>query len=669
MTLLTGGQTTATISTDQKLPRAPSRQRELAAASMKLFSAFLGVRSLLGTVVCLLLASCKLAAQLPFINAGPDSAFAQVDFAQMYMDTSTREQKKNQEQVEQRQHLVQIGAISALDLDAPDKARDEYNRAATLMKEQNARAAVTYLQKAISAYPKFITARNTLGLAYLELGDSHAKQQFEEAAQLDPKFPGSFLNLGMLALSTSDFATADANLEKAAMLTANDPKTLAALAFAQNGDHKYAEALQTVDHLHTLEHRSFANVHYIAAAAAMALEKYEVMEQQLKLFVDEAPADPLAPVARKNLNALERRKTLAASTGSPPVQGAVSAAHLQTFPNSDRLKAELNAVGAGTDSENCETCKETAAPVEAAEAYSAAASSNPTTTAYVRAGALFTIQKVVDETALFFAVSSHGHMVSDLQLTDIQIRDDKKPPEKIYQFLPQSKLPLRLGLLIDTSGSVQDRFAFEKRAAEKFVQKVLNGASDLGFVAGFSGETTVTRDFTANTADLQEGVNQLKSGGGTSLFDAVSFSCRKLAEYPETGRVALALVVLSDGEDNSSHRNLKQVIEQAESNGVTIYSVSTSEDASIQTDADRVLQVLAERTGGEAMYPGDMMAFGRSLDKLRELIRSRYLLAYKPAHFEPDGTYRAIHVIAQRDGKRMQVHVRKGYYARLAAHQ
>ena len=608
----------------------------------------------------------SLFAQLPFMNAGPDSAFAQVDFAQMYMDTANKEQFKNQEQVEQRKHLVEIGAISALDLDASNKALEEYNRAATLMKEQHAKEAVTHLQKAIAAYPKFVMAHNTLGLAYIELGDSHAKEEFEEAAKLDPKFPGSFLHLGMLALSANDFVTADSNLEKAATLAPNDPKTLAALAFAQNGDHKYAEAVQTAYRVHALEHRNFANVHYVAAAAAMALENYNEMERQLKFFVEEAPTDPLVPVARKNLDALERRKTAATVKAVNRTTGSVST-HLQTVPNSDRLKAQLKEVGEQTDSENCATCKDSGEPVETAEANNASGNPNSASTAYARAGALFTIQKVVDETALFFAVSSHGHMVSDLKLSDVQVRDNKKPPEKIFEFIPQSKLPLRLGLLIDTSGSIQDRFAFEKRAAEKFVQKVLNGTLDLGFVAGFSGETTVTRDFTASTADLGAGIDQLQSGGGTSLFDAASFACRKLAEYPEAGRVALVLVVLSDGEDNSSHRSLKQVIEQAESLGVTIYSVSTSESARVQTDADRVLQVLAERSGGEAMFPGDVMTFEKSLDKLRELIRNRYLLAYKPADFAADGKYRSIHLIAERDGKHLQVHVRKGYYARVAA--
>jgi Ca-activated chloride channel homolog len=622
------------------------------------------LRARLLTGAFLLLASGTLFAQmLPYMNAGPDSGFAQMDFAQMYLENTNKEQFKNQELAEQKKQMVETGQISVLDLNASGKALDQYNRAVTLMKEQNAKEAVAHLQKAIAAYSKFVMAYNTLGLAYLELGDSHAREEFEAAVKLDPKFPGSYLHLGMLALSENDFATADSNLEKAAALIPNDPRILAALTFAENGDHKYAEALQTADRVHALEHRNFANVHYVAAAAAMALENYDVMERQLKLFLQEAPSDPLAPVARKNIEALERRKT--AAKGGNRLQATATSGQVQTFPNSDRLKAQLNAVGEESENENCETCGGSAETAENAPATNVSA----TNRAYVRAGALFTIQKVVDETALFFAVSSHGHMVSDLQLSNIQIRDDKKPPAKIYEFIPQSKLPLRLGLLIDTSGSIQDRFAFEKRAAEKFIEKVLNGTSDLGFVAGFSGETTVTRDFTANSAELRGGIGQLKNGGGTSLFDAVSFSCRKLWEYPEAGRVALVLVVLSDGEDNSSHRNLKQVLQEAESTGVTIYSVSTSQSASVQTDADRVLQVLAERSGGEAMFPGDLFTFQKSLDKLRELIRSRYLLAYKPADFVPDGKYREVHVAAEQEGKHLRVHVRKGYYSRAAAAQ
>ena len=75
-------------------------------------------------------------------------------------------------------------------------------------------------------------------------------------------------------------------------------------------------------------------------------------------------------------------------------------------------------------------------------------------------------------------------MVNDLEQSDIRILDDNKPPEKVEEFAPQSKLPLRLALLVDTSGSVVQRFSFEKRAATKFVEKMLSGTSDLGFIVG-----------------------------------------------------------------------------------------------------------------------------------------------------------------------------------------
>ena len=609
---------------------------------------------------------------LPFMNAGPDSAFAQIDFAQLYLDTTNREQKKNAEQKAARQRLVDSGAVSALDLDAPGKALDEYNRAATLMKEQNHKQAIMHLQKAIAAYPKFVLAHNTLGLAYLDQQDGRAKSEFEIGAKLDDKFPGSFLNLGMLALSGNDFAAAELNLEKAAALGPKDVKILSALAFSQNGNHEYAQTLETARQVHALDHRSMANVHYIAAAAAMSLKDNDTIAHELTLFLAEDPTNPLAPVARKNLDILARQKnaTAPAPGAAGGLQTAVSsdARRLQTFPNSERLAAQLNAVKdePATACENCSTPPETT---------SLAANVNPApkpgvTPAVSSGGAgIWTIHKVVDETALFFAVSSHGQMVSDLQSSEIHIRDDDRPPQKILQFIPQSKLPLRLGLMIDTSGSVQGRFSFEKRAAAKFLQKVLNGTTDLGFVAGFSSDTNVTQDFTTEANDLKTGIDKLSNGGGTALFDAVSFACWKLAAYPETERVAKVLVVVSDGEDNSSHRSLKQAIEEAEASGVTIYTLSTSDDAGAKTDADRVLQVLAERSGGDSMFPGDLMALDKSLDKLRELIRSRYLVAYRAADFAPDGKYHRIRITAEKDGKRLQVHARKGYYARLAAPQ
>jgi tetratricopeptide (TPR) repeat protein len=148
---------------------------------------------------------------LPFINAGPDSRFAQLDFAEMYLDNLNKHAKVVEEERRKNSVLVETGVVSALDILAPNNAVQEFNRATTLLKAQDSKEASKHLQKAIHHYPKFVSAHNALGLAYLDQNDPRAKSEFENAAQLDDKFPVSFLNLGLLALAEKDFVAAQAD--------------------------------------------------------------------------------------------------------------------------------------------------------------------------------------------------------------------------------------------------------------------------------------------------------------------------------------------------------------------------------------------------------------------------------------------------------------------------
>jgi Ca-activated chloride channel homolog len=619
-------------------------------------------------LVCFALAANAPAQQYYYYqNLGPNG-FSQVDLTGIYLDQMKREYEKSAKQKAQDQELIDSGVVSALDLEAPNNAIEQFNQASSLLKAQKSKDAVKYLQKAIKDYPKFVAAHMALGETYVDLEKRNLAQiEFEEAAKLDPKFAGSFLNLGRMALSMNDFAAAQSELETAANLRPKDPKILATLAFAENGNHQYLQVLATVQRLHAIDHKGMADAHYVAASAAMSLKNYAVMERQLTIFLSEDPTGAYAPVARKNLAILERNAVAQAAQGSAPATTLVASnTATTTFPSSDRLRAQLSEIGNESDCENCGTPEEANA---AAGAGNSGAVSGATPPLSRNPAGMWTIRTSVDDVAIFFSVSSHGHMVNDLQQSEIQIRDNDKPPAKVVQFSPQSKLPLRLALLIDTSGSVRDRFSFEKNAAAKFVEKVLNHTSDLAFVGGFSTETDVTQDFSSDPGELGTGIQKLSNGGGTALFDAVSFACRKLAAYPDDERVARVLVVLSDGEDNSSQRSLKQSIETAEKSGVTIYAVSTKEAHGDKTDADKILAALADRTGGEAMFPGDVSTLGKSFDKLRDLIRSRYFIAYKPADFRPDGSYRSINIIAEKNGKRLQVRSRKGYHARMESAQ
>lgn len=643
-------------------------------ASIGLFPALLqslpAIRSLRILPACctaLLLVSGVTVAQssLPYLNGGPNSTFAQFDFSQLFLDEQIHNAIHAGQNSVETNEMSGSGSVSIRDLGAPRKAVDQFNYAASYLRAQNSKEAVKCLRKAIDLYPEFVSAHNMLGLAYLDERDARAKEEFEAAAKLDDRFPVSFLNLGMLALNENDFASADTNLSKAAFLSPRDPRILTALAFAQNGDHKYAESLRTAARVHALDHRGMGNVHYIAAAAAMSLHDLGTAQRELGTLLKEEPANPLAPVAQKQLDLLRRHGLQDRETGSIQVvvQPDPSAYHVQTFPDNEYLHAELEAMNNVSGIDDCGSCPD-------ARAFAALnaqpVSYGPTVESWHD---LFTIHRAVDETAVFFSVSRNGRPVNDLGPDDIEIRDNDQAPDRILQFVPQSELPLRLGVLIDTSDSTERRFLFEKRAAERFVGKVLRGPSDLAFVGGFNDDVSVSQDFTSDPAMLNQGIEKLANGGGTALFDAIYFASWKLAAYPEQDRVAKVLLILTDGEDNSSHRSLKQTIAEAEVTGITIYAVSTAEDPEADTDASRILRTLAERSGGASFFPGGLKALEQSLGKLRDVIRNRYLIAYKAAHFAPNGKYHNIRVSAEKDGRRLQVHVRKGYYARLAVNE
>jgi VWFA-related protein len=276
------------------------------------------------------------------------------------------------------------------------------------------------------------------------------------------------------------------------------------------------------------------------------------------------------------------------------------------------------------------------------------------------------LRSTVNEVAVFFAATDRGKSVSDLTRQEVVIRDDGKPPAAVIAFLNEAKLPLRLGLVIDTSSSIIKQFAFEQKAAASFLQKVVTETNDLAFVVGFTSDVLLVQDFTGDEARISHGIDQLAPAGGTALWDAVKFASDKLASRPEQQPVAKILVVISDGEDNASAVTLKQAIENAERAEVIIYTVSTREFAGGDVSSpapDHAMKALAARTGGAAFFPGSVSDLDRRLADLQQVIRSRYLISYKPAHFEANGSYHSIGIGAEKSGHKLRVYARRGYYA------
>ena len=167
---------------------------------------------------------------------------------------------------------------------------------------------------------------------------------------------------------------------------------------------------------------------------------------------------------------------------------------------------------------------------------------------------ILTIKKRVDEVNVLFIATDHrGKFVRNLNQGDFTILDDHKPPQAIVNFRRETDLPLELGLLVDTSGSVHSRFDFEQEAAVSFLQHTLRANFDKAFVMGFSTHSQVTQEFTDNVRLLETGVRSLRNGGGTAMYDAIYRACReKLSKERGDHPVRRAIIVVSDGEDNQS---------------------------------------------------------------------------------------------------------------------
>jgi Ca-activated chloride channel homolog len=275
---------------------------------------------------------------------------------------------------------------------------------------------------------------------------------------------------------------------------------------------------------------------------------------------------------------------------------------------------------------------------------------------------VLTITKRVNEVnVLFIATDHHGKFVRNLNQNDFSILDDHKPPASIISFRGETDLPLELGLLVDTSGSVRGRFDFEQESAVSFLQQTIRPNFDKAFVMGFNGHSSVTQDFTDNVSLLSSGVHRLEVGGGTALYDAIYHACRDkliLDRGDRPGRHAI--IVVSDGEDNQSEVTQTQAIEMAQRAEVIIYAIST-DDSGLVLRGDTVLQQLADATGGRAFFPFNMKDITRSFSAIEDELRSQYVISYRPAEFDADGRYRSIEITAQR--KDLQVRARRGYYA------
>jgi VWFA-related protein len=265
-----------------------------------------------------------------------------------------------------------------------------------------------------------------------------------------------------------------------------------------------------------------------------------------------------------------------------------------------------------------------------------------------------------------------GQFVPGLTEADFQVLEDKVP-QQIESFTSEqnNKLPLYVGVLMDTSPSTAGKLKFEQESAMNFIQTVVRPRRDRVLFATFDDQITLRQDFTDRLELLDRAVFAVKkTGEKTALYDAIWQFCDEKMRSAQGRR---ALVVITDGDDTYSRADMNDAIDIAQRTETTIFAISTKsgltgtvpgvEAGTVKDQGDKGLERLCDETGGAAFFTGDMLALERSFTKIANELRSQYLITYRPTNDKYDGSYRKVDVKLSSANDKYKLRTKRGYKA------
>jgi Ca-activated chloride channel family protein len=283
---------------------------------------------------------------------------------------------------------------------------------------------------------------------------------------------------------------------------------------------------------------------------------------------------------------------------------------------------------------------------------------------------------------LFTVLTKQNKIVANLNSDNFRVFDDDAPQD-IRFFNRQTNMPLRVGLLLDTSNSIRDRLQFEQQAAIDFLYNVIRRDKDQAFLMTVDDEPEMVQGFTGDLDKLRDVILKQRAGGGTALYDAVYQACEQLLKLPAAvgnpdTDLRRVMVVISDGDDNLSRHTRGEALDIAQRAGIVIYSISTStnwilpdQEAArgdlanrkyLKDEGDKVLQQFSDESGGRAFFPYRVEDLAQAFAYIGDELRLQYSLAYVPMR-AADGRFHKIRI--EVNAKGLQVRARRGYYATL----
>jgi Ca-activated chloride channel family protein len=280
-------------------------------------------------------------------------------------------------------------------------------------------------------------------------------------------------------------------------------------------------------------------------------------------------------------------------------------------------------------------------------------------------GQPFTLKRDVDLVRMQVTVlDKKGNFVPELKEQNFRVWENGVP-QKIAAFTGED-VPVGVGLVIDNSASMKSKRLRVNAAALDFVKS--SNPQDQVFVVNFNDEfyLDMDTDFTNDQSVLRAALERIDSRGGTALYDAILGSIHHLRKSVRDKKV---LLVVTDGEDNSSQHSLDQTVEMAAKSNVVIYAVGlfTKGDDSREEirEGKKALKALTQATGGEVYFPSAVDDVNRICTRIAEDIRDQYTIGYYPTDTAKDGTFRQVKVelVGVKGLGKLTLRTRPGYYA------
>ena len=277
----------------------------------------------------------------------------------------------------------------------------------------------------------------------------------------------------------------------------------------------------------------------------------------------------------------------------------------------------------------------------------------------------FTLPVRVDEVSVVFSASDfEGLPINDLRLSDMTLQDDGKKQTKIMKFEHHAELPLRAGILVDVSGSMESNSPFTQLITRLFAERILRSDSDQAFIMQFTSMQRMVQDWTNSAEELRQGSQPPRKSMGiaTAIYDSIYIAVRdQIAKQPErTSGKANAILLFSDGVDDASHARLQDVMNICQQTNTRIY-VFYYGSKSRFGDGQKNLRDLAAGAGGRVFYNQDVADALSNLRIIENDLRNSYLIAYRPSHLKDDGKFHAIRLTSPTRGG--VIVTRSGYYA------